>query len=67
MQMKWSGTDSGEKTFTFETDENGKAKIYFLEEQKKPQIPSFDLSNDIWLAVVEEGRGFSNRSPPRSK
>lgn len=48
----------GRKTFTFETDENGKAKIYLLEEQKKPQIPSFDLSNDIWLAVVEEDVGF---------
>ena len=48
----------GRKTFTFETDENGKAKIYLLEEQKKLQIPSFDLSNDIWLAVVEEDVGF---------
>lgn len=48
----------GRKTFTFETDENGKAKIYLLEEQKKLQIPSFDVSNDIWLAVVEEDVGF---------
>ena len=48
----------GRKTFTFETDENGKAKIYLLEEQEKPQIPSFDMSNDIWLAVVEEDVGF---------
>ena len=48
----------GRKTFTFETDESGKAKIYLLEEQKKLQIPSFDLSNDIWLAVVEEDVGF---------
>ena len=48
----------GRKTFTFETDENGKAKIYLLEEQKKLQIPSFDMSNDIWLAVVEEGASF---------
>lgn len=56
----------GRKTFTFETDESGKAKIYLLEEQqvanfdilKKQQIPDFDMSNDIWLAVVEEGAGF---------
>ena len=48
----------GRKTFTFETNENGKAKIYLLEGQKKLQIPSFDISNDIWLAVVEEGVGF---------
>ena len=48
----------GRKTFTFETDENGKAKIYLLEEQKKLQIPSFDMSNDIWLAVGEEDVGF---------
>ena len=56
----------GRKTFTFETDESGKAKIYLLEEQqiavfdilKKQQIPDFDMSNDIWLAVAEEGRGF---------
>ncbi len=48
----------GRKTFTFETDENGKAKIYLLEEQKKQQIPDFDMSNDIWLAVVEEWADF---------
>ena len=56
----------GRKTFTFETDESGKAKIYLLEEQqiphfdilKKQQIPDFDTSNDIWLAVVEEDAGF---------
>lgn len=56
----------GRKTFTFETDESGKAKVYLLEEQqvanfdilKKQQIPDFDMSNDIWLAVVEEGASF---------
>ena len=59
----------GRKTFTFETDESGKAKIYLVEEQhtrnfdilnlmKKQQIPDFDLSNDIWLAVVEESASF---------
>ncbi len=55
----------GRKTFTFETDESGKAKIYLLEEQQvanfdilKQQIPDFDLSNDIWLTIVEEGANF---------
>ena len=59
----------GRKTFTFETDESGKAKIYLVEEQhiptfdilnlmKKQQIPDFDLSNDIWLAVVEDEAHF---------
>ena len=52
----------GRKTFTFETDENGKAKIYLLEEQKKLQIPSFDVSNDIWLAVSEEDVDFPTGS-----
>ena len=59
----------GRKTFTFETDESGKAKIYLVEEQhiptfdilnlmKKQQVPDFDMSNDIWLAVVEDEVGF---------
>ena len=55
----------GRKTFTFETDENGKAKIYLVEEQHTPnfdilkqQIPDIDMSNDIWLAIVEEGASF---------
>ena len=52
----------GRKTFTFETDESGKAKIYLLEEQKKLQIPSFDVSNDIWLAVGEDDVGFPTGS-----
>ena len=52
----------GRKTFTFQTDENGKAKIYLLEEQKKLQIPSFDVSNDIWLAVGEEDVAFPTGS-----
>ncbi len=41
----------GRKTFKFETDENGKAKIYLVKEN---QINNFDLSNDIWLAVVDD-------------
>lgn len=63
----------GRKTFTFETDENGKAKIYLVEEQhtptfdivnlmKKQQIPDFDMSNDIWLAVVEEWTDFPRKA-----
>ncbi len=59
----------GRKTFTFETDESGKAKIYLVEEQhiptfdilnlmKKQQVPDFDMSNDIWLAVVEGEADF---------
>ena len=55
----------GRKTFTVETDESGKAKIYLLEEQQvanfdilKQQIPDIDMSNDIWLAIVEEGASF---------
>ncbi|RKU16230.1 hypothetical protein C6501_05770 [Candidatus Poribacteria bacterium] len=41
----------GRKTFTFETDENGKAKIY-----RKKEIPTraHDLQlNDIWLVFVD--------------
>ncbi len=41
----------GRKTFTFETDKNGKAKIYLIKEN---QTVNFDLSNDIWLAVVDD-------------
>ena len=40
----------GRKTFTFETDENGKAKIYLV----KYNQPDIDLSNDIWLSFVED-------------
>ncbi len=38
----------GRKTFTFETDENGKAKIYLV----KYNQTDVDLSNDIWLSFV---------------
>ncbi len=42
----------GRKTFTFETDENGKAKIYLMEEI---QIERHDLQlNDIWLVFVDD-------------
>ena len=40
----------GRKTFTFETDENGKAKIYLV----KYNQPNIDLSNDIWLSFAED-------------
>ncbi len=40
----------GRKTFTFETDENGKAKIYLV----KYNQPDIDLSNDIWLSFAED-------------
>ena len=41
----------GRKTFEFETDENGKAKVNLVRED---QNISFDLSNDIWLIVKDE-------------
>ena len=41
----------GRKTFTFETDENGKAKIYLGEEN---QIRSYALLNDIWLVYADD-------------
>lgn len=40
----------GRKTFTFETDEKGKAKIYLVRYNQ----PNIDLSNDIWLSFVED-------------
>ena len=40
----------GRKTFTFETDENGKAKIHLARHNQ----PDIDLSNDIWLSFVED-------------
>ena len=40
----------GRKTFTFETDENGKAKIYLV----KYNQTDIDVSNDIWLSFVED-------------
>ncbi|MCY3740646.1 MAG: hypothetical protein OXH00_06480 [Candidatus Poribacteria bacterium] len=44
----------GRKTFGFETDENGRVKIYFL---KEGQIIHYDMSNGIWLAVAEDLSG----------
>ncbi|MYF98056.1 hypothetical protein F4212_02810 [Candidatus Poribacteria bacterium] len=44
----------GRKTFTYETDENGKAKVYLIKE--KPAYTP-DFSNDIWLAVYDEKPG----------
>ena len=42
----------GRKTFSFETDENGKAKIYLMEES---QFQVHDLQlNDIWLVFVDD-------------
>ena len=40
----------GRKTFSFETDENGKAKVYLIKEN---QSHNFDRSNDIWLTIEE--------------
>ena len=40
----------GRKTFAFETDEKGKAKIYLVRYNQ----PDIDLSNDIWLSFVED-------------
>ena len=40
----------GRKTFSFETDENGKAKVYLV---KGVQINEFDQSNGIWLTIEE--------------
>lgn len=46
----------GRKTFTYETDENGTARVYVIREDQT-EIP--DLSKDIWLAVKEETSSFS--------
>lgn len=40
----------GRKTFTFETNEKGKAKIYLVRHNQT----DIDLSNDIWLSFVED-------------
>ncbi len=54
----------GRKTFTFETDETGKAKVYLVTVNRiqesdplKPHLMNrsqFDLLNDIWLAVEDD-------------
>lgn len=41
----------GRKTFNYETDDNGMAKVYLMQEDIT-NIP--DLSNDIWLAVRDD-------------
>ncbi len=41
----------GRKTFTFETDENGKAKVYLV---KKGQSDDFVLPSDAWIAVIDD-------------
>ena len=40
----------GRKTFEFESDENGKAVVYLIRED---QNISIDLTNDIWITVVD--------------
>lgn len=47
----------GKKTFTFETDENGKAKIYQMDENQT-EIHDMQL-NDIWLIFVDDSKDFS--------
>ena len=41
----------GRKTFTYETDENGKVRVYIIREDDNK---SYDLSNGIWLGVADE-------------
>ncbi len=48
----------GRKTFRFETDQNGKAKIYFMDQK---QIENHDLQlNDIWLVFVDCKEHFNS-------
>ncbi len=49
----------GRKTFTFETDENGKAKIYLIESELTKDL---DFSNDTWLAVSDDYDSLYNVS-----
>lgn len=46
----------GGKKFTYETDENGTAKVYVIREDQT-EIP--DLSKDIWLAVMDDASSIS--------
>ena len=39
------------KTFTFETNENGKAKVYLVKEDKTKK---YDLTNNIWLGITDD-------------
>lgn len=41
----------GRKTFSFETDQNGKAKVYFI---KEDNTKNYDLTNNIWLGVSDD-------------
>ena len=41
----------GRKTFTFETDENGKAKVYLI---KEDNTKNYGLTNNIWLGVLDD-------------
>ena len=41
----------GRKTFTFETDENGKVKIYLV---KRGKTRNYDLTNNIWLGIIDD-------------
>ena len=50
----------GRKTFTFETDKNGKAKIYL---RQYNQINNYDLSNDIWLGFGDQISKSPNSVP----
>lgn len=45
----------GRKTFRFETDENDKLKVYLLKENDRID---FDLSNEIWLVILDENTTF---------
>ena len=47
----------GRKTFTFETDENGKAKIYLIESELTKGL---DFSDDTWFAVSDGDTSFSD-------
>lgn len=48
----------GRKTFTFETDENGKAKIYAMNEN---QIDNYHLQlNNVWLFFVDKSEHFQS-------
>ncbi|RKU16229.1 hypothetical protein C6501_05765 [Candidatus Poribacteria bacterium] len=41
----------GRKTFSFETDENGKAKVYLI---KEDNTKNYDLTNNTWLGVLDD-------------
>ncbi|MCY4403998.1 MAG: hypothetical protein OXD54_15650 [Candidatus Poribacteria bacterium] len=45
----------GRKTFSFETDENGKLKVYLLRENDRID---YDLSNEIWIVILDKNTTF---------